>query len=117
MNFARIYAVGILVALASSLTACGGEATLGDVGYSAQSVAMTVTPSTVSVQTNGTTTLTATVTGTVDTSVDWYVAPGEGTINQGLYTAPATTGTFTVRASSHADPSIQAEAVVTVSAP
>jgi hypothetical protein len=63
--------------------------------------------------------LTATVTGTADTSVVWDVVDaGGGTVTQaGLYTAPGTAGTFHVRASSHAAPSVQGTSAITVTAP
>jgi hypothetical protein len=58
----------------------------------------------------------ATVTGLPDTSVTWSVdEPGGGTVSaDGLYTAPSTTGTYTVRATSQAEPSATATAAVSV---
>lgn len=60
---------------------------------------------------------TAVVRGTVDTGVDWSISPdGMGSITEdGLYTAPTTAGTYTVIATSKADQTKTAEAVVTVS--
>ncbi len=58
------------------------------------------------------------VTGTLDQSVTWSVAEtGGGTItNAGLYTAPATPGTYHVTATSVKDSSKSATATVTVTA-
>jgi hypothetical protein len=56
------------------------------------------------------------VSGTVDTGVVWEVVETDGgTISEsGLYGAPGNTGTFHVRISSRADPSVQDTATVTV---
>jgi hypothetical protein len=60
---------------------------------------------------------TASVTG-LGTGVTWTVASGGGTINaSGLYTAPATGGNATVRATSIADPTKSATASITIVAP
>jgi hypothetical protein len=62
---------------------------------------------------------TATVTGLANTAVTWSIveAPAGGTItNTGLYTAPGQAGAFHVRATSAADPSIFATALVNVQA-
>jgi hypothetical protein len=70
-------------------------------------VVVAINPVTESVGTAGTTTLTAKVTGDKDTSVTWSVEGGEanGTITPaGVYTAPTTAGTYTVIATSVADP-------------
>ncbi len=82
-------------------------------------VAIAVTPQTASAVAGNTVQFTATVTGSTDGGVTWSVAEsGAGTVNAtGLYTAPATAGTYHVVAASHADTSTTATAAVTVSAP
>ncbi len=80
---------------------------------------VSISPTSTVVNTNQTCQFTATVTGATDTTVTWRVQPGGagGTINSsGLYTAPATIGTDTVVATSNADPSVFATAIVTVTA-
>ncbi len=58
----------------------------------------------------------ATVTGLANTSVTWSIdEPGGGTVTAGgLYTAPSNAGTYTVRATSQAQPSATATASVSV---
>jgi len=62
---------------------------------------------------------TATVTGTTNTGVKWSVLEaGGGQIDaNGLYTAPATPGTYHVRVASLADPNKSDDATVTVLSP
>ncbi|WP_248358158.1 right-handed parallel beta-helix repeat-containing protein [Anaeromyxobacter oryzae] len=82
-------------------------------------IAVTMNPTTASLLTGGTVQLTATVTGSTDTAVTWSVQEGSagGTVSaSGLYTAPATAGTYHVVATSHADASKSATATVTVTA-
>jgi len=63
----------------------------------------------------------ATVSGTTNTAVNWTISPALGTISTaGLYVAPASISsqsTVTVRATSVADPSKSATAVVTLKPP
>ncbi len=58
----------------------------------------------------------ATVTGLSNTNVTWSVdEPGGGTVSAGgMYSAPVTPGTYTLRATSQADPSKSAAAIVFV---
>ena len=78
-------------------------------------VAVSVSPTTASLQTGATQQFAASVTGSSNTGVTW-TATG-GTISAGgLYTAPATAGTYTVTATSVADNSKSASATVTVTA-
>jgi len=87
---------------------------------------LTLTPATVSVETNATQQFTATVTGHADTAVTWSVNGVDGgnatsgTVStSGFYTAPAyvpTPATVTVRATSSADTTLVGTASVTVSA-
>jgi hypothetical protein len=83
-----------------------------------------VTPSTASIQTGATQQFAATVVGTnnpnlaVVWSVDLQSGTAVGTISTaGLYAAPATAGTFTVRATSVQDGTKSGTATVTVTAP
>jgi len=84
-----------------------------------QGVAVVVAPGQVEVPPAGAVTFTATVTGTANTSVAWSVqeATGGTVDTKGLYTAPASGGTYHVTATSQADASKKATATVTVTAP
>src|SRR6266536_2345031 len=84
-------------------------------------VTISISPTSVSIPKNTNKQFAATVTGTTNTGVKWYVdgvlggASGTGTIStSGLYTAPATAGSHTVRITSNADPSKSASSAVTV---
>jgi hypothetical protein len=82
-----------------------------------QSVSISVSPSSAIVNTRTTRQFTATVTGTSDQRVTWSVREGSvgGSITTaGLYTAPGTSGTFHVVATSVADSRQTTEATVTV---
>jgi len=83
-----------------------------------QAVAVVIDPTSVSLATLGTRQFSATVTGTSDASVTWSVQEGSlgGSISSpgGLYTAPASAGTFHVVATSVADSTKSATATVTV---
>jgi hypothetical protein len=85
-------------------------------------IAVTVTPSTPSSTPGGTINFQASVTGTTtgqSTAVTWSVQEaGGGTVSStGVYTAPATTGTYHVVATSVADTSKKNSATVTVAPP
>ena len=83
-------------------------------------VGVTVSPSAASISTGARLQLAATVTGTTNTAVAWSVAEGSagGSITAaGLYTAPATAGSYHVVATSAADPRKSATATLTVTAP
>lgn len=79
-------------------------------------VTVGVAPEAVTLETGGTQRFVATVTGTSDTAVAWSATGGEVS-SEGVYTAPAVAGTYTVRAVAHADASRSATATVTVVAP
>ncbi|SEM45424.1 hypothetical protein SAMN05444354_11722 [Stigmatella aurantiaca] len=81
-------------------------------------VSVSISPESVDLRTGGTQAFTATVTGPANTAVSWSVAEtGGGTLDaSGLYTAPATPGTYHVVATSVADPSQSASATVHVTA-
>lgn len=73
-------------------------------------------PAAAALSTGGTRRFTATVTGASDTAVSW-TATGGNITRDGVYTAPGTAGTYTVRATSVADTRGYAEASVTVTVP
>jgi hypothetical protein len=79
-------------------------------------VAVTVSPASVAVPPGGTKSFTCTVTGSANTGCTWQVTEaGGGTITAaGVYTGPATAGTYHVVASSVAQPGANGTAVVTV---
>lgn len=100
-----------------SLAACAdGEADLGEAGP----VAVVVAPPSARVEQLASMPFTAAVSGAADTSVVWSIRES-GTSGQvtpgGLYTAPATGGTFHVVATAVADPSVSGSATVTVTVP
>ena len=85
-------------------------------------VNVTVTPAAATLAANQTQQFTAAVTGgSGNTAVTWSVSPNVGTVSTtGLYTAPATIGaqqTVTVTATSGADGTKSASAVVTLITP
>jgi hypothetical protein len=79
-------------------------------------VSVAISPQSASVDAGSTLQFTATVTGTTDSRVNWWVAESAGgTVSaNGLYTAPATAGTYHVVAQSAADTSKTSSATVTV---
>src|SRR5436190_1118037 len=101
-----------LVGFALVAAACGKN--------SSQGVTVVISPRTATVVAGATQQFTATVTGTTNHAVTWSVQEGAsgGTVsNNGLYTAPSSSGTFHVIATSAADSSKSAAATVTVNAP
>ena len=95
--------------VADTTKKASAQVTVGAVGIS-------ITPASVSLEQGATTTFSATVTGTSTTEVKWSVeGTGNGTISSsGAYTAPSKEGTFTVIATSVADPTKKASAQVMV---
>jgi hypothetical protein len=81
-----------------------------------QAVAVEINPSAISLYAGDSEQFTATVTGSSNTAVTFsVVTEGGGTISpSGMYTAPATPGTYIVRATSDADTTKWADATVTV---
>jgi len=71
-----------------------------------------ITPLAPKVSVNSSTAFTATVTGAVNTAVNWSSTGGSWLGN--TWTAPDTTGVYTLKATSSADPSKSATTVVTV---
>ena len=105
----------VVVALAfTGLSACGGTVpdSLGD----SQSVDVQVSPPSVQVPPSGAIGFAAAVTGAVNLGVTWQVVEASGgTVDaSGRYTAPAVAGAFHVIATSQADPTKSATAIVTV---
>ena len=87
---------------------------------SAPAVAIAVSPATVTLAAGLTQQFTATVTGSADTTATWSLkeTSGCGQVSAtGFYTAPASTATCHVVATSHADSTKTATATVTVTAP
>lgn len=100
----------LLAALGAAVAACGGAA---------QGVAVAISPKETQVSPLGTSAFNAVVTGTANLAVNWAVSEGNGAgtvTTGGLYTAPSTTGTYHVVATSVADGSKSATATVTVTA-
>lgn len=106
-----------LVAAATVLTlvACGGTADPGT-GADPGTVAVTVTPPSAQLRPSAAQPFVAAVTGAANLSVQWQVVEANGgTIDAtGQYTAPSSTGTFHVVATSLADGTKSATATVTV---
>ncbi len=75
-------------------------------------VSVSIAPASISLEPSATTKFTASVTGTSNTAVKW-TATG-GTIKDGVYTAPAGEGSYTITATSAADATKSATATVTV---
>lgn len=80
------------------------------------SVGISLTPTSASLTTGGTQQFTAAVTGSTNTGVAWS-ASGGTVSSAGLYTAPATAGTYSVTATSMADTTKSASATVTITTP
>ena len=80
-------------------------------------VSITMVPTSISLGASASSQFTATVTGTLNTGVTWSMAPGFGSMVNGLYTAPATIGsaqTVTLTATSLADPTQTAHATISL---
>jgi hypothetical protein len=80
------------------------------------SVEVGLEPATAALTTGGTQRFTARVSGASDTAVTWTATGGDIT-RDGVYTAPGTAGTYTVRATSVADTRRYAESSLTVTVP
>jgi len=112
------------VALLASLTmaGCGGDTTQPappPPPPPPPSLVIAVTPATASVQAGGSQEFTAHVTNVTNTAVSWTTSGGAiaGTGNTITWTAPTTAGSYSVTATSAADPTRQASAAITVPAP
>ncbi len=110
----RIPQIPVLAFAVVALAACGGTEP------PAEPVQVTVAPDRAELPPSSPQLFAAAVTGTTVRSVTWTVQEGTsgGTITStGLYTAPASGGTFHVVVASAADPTRTAVALVTVTAP
>jgi uncharacterized cupredoxin-like copper-binding protein len=120
----RPYHALLVLAAAASIAGCDGTTHRAtdpsSPGVAAgQAVAVAVSPNQAAVAPGAVVPFAATVTGTANTSVAWGVveAGGGSVTSTGLYTAPASGGTFHVTATSAADSTKSATATVTVTAP
>lgn len=105
---------------APALTACGSGLVCNGAGACIADTVVVVSPATPSVAPGQQVPFSATVNGAPSTAVTWSVREGSGggTISpSGVYTAPSTTGTYHVDATSTANPARKGSATVTVSAP
>jgi hypothetical protein len=83
-------------------------------------VTVAINPSTATLPEGGSLSFVATVKGAANTAVTWSVqlgAPGGSITSSGIYTAPSTVGTYSVVATSVADPTASASANVTTVLP
>lgn len=103
----------------AAVTACEGSANPVQPGGAQQTVAVRIAPEQAQVGAGESVPFDATVTGTANTTVVWTVeeAGGGSVTSAGRYTAPSSAGTFHVRATSAADTTKFAAAIVTVTAP
>ncbi len=105
---------GVLVPaiMGALFTACAGANVSGD-----SSTGVAIDPSSVSVPLGGQATFSAAVVNASSKAVTWSVVEvGGGTVSStGIYTAPATEGSYHVVVASQANPALSATAVVTVS--
>ncbi len=111
----QIWKVSALATACLLFTACGGD----DAG-APHGAPLDVSPADVSLTAGATAPLTAAVAGSSNTAISWTVAEGSagGTVSSsGLYTAPSTSGTYHVVATSRADPTKTATVTISVSAP
>jgi len=109
-----ILRMGVAALALIATAACGGTAT--DMA-AAQGLTVTVQPDHAQLAPRETQAFVGLVTGSAQTAVTWSVQGGAGSgsiTSAGLYTAPGSTGTFTVVATSVADGTKSATATVTV---
>jgi len=125
INAQMSYPSGLAVDLSGNIyiADCGNNRIrlVGGSASSPSQIAVSVSPSTISLHSSGQQQFTAAVTNSSNQAVNWTVVPngaGTGSISSGgLYTAPSTTPvqqTVTVVATSQADPSKSATASVTL---
>lgn len=99
---------------AGALVGCGGERGSTAAGTP---IRLALNSATVSLSPGATHTFTATVSGATNTAVSWSVIGGQGNgtiTTNGVYTAPNEPGSYTVVATSQADPGVNARATITV---
>lgn len=110
----KISVTAFLLALSAVLTACGGGSGSIQPG---PGVTVSISPSAASMLVRANATFKATVNGSSEARVTFAVREGDAAGNvtpDGSYLAPPTPGTYHLRATSVADPTKFAEAVVTV---
>jgi hypothetical protein len=109
-------AAGTAHVVATSVANPSASATATVTITTSQVVSVVISPTSASVNPAGTQTFTATVSGSTNTAVTWSVEEtGGGSVTQaGLYTAPSTTGSYHVIATSVADATKSAAATVSV---
>jgi hypothetical protein len=121
----RFPAISILTVLALLATGCAESSPIdlsaptGPTGPAGTDIVVVVQPPSATTGVNGIVAFNASVTGTADLGVTWSVqeGPSGGAVtSSGVYTAPATPGTYHVVVASHADPSKAQIAPVTVTA-
>lgn len=115
----RTKVLAVPVALLAAASGCGASSGGDPDPGPGPAVQVAVVPPTARVDTGGTVSFQATVTGSLNTAVLWSVSEATGgTVTQaGRYTAPGAAGVFHVVATSAADGTRSAAAVVTVTAP
>src|SRR5205823_21502 len=105
----------VVIARSVADTSASASATV-DVSGPAAAVSVSISPTSASLQTGGTQQFIATVTGSTNTAVTWS-ATGGTVSSSGVYTAPTAAGSYSVKATSVADPTKSASATLTVTAP
>jgi uncharacterized protein YjdB/formylglycine-generating enzyme required for sulfatase activity len=112
---AAVRAVTLLVFLGVLVASCSS----GGGGGGLLVVTVSLAPQNATIAVNATQSLTPTVTGSTNTSVAWNATCGTITVTGSTttYTAPPTAGSCTVTATSTADPTKSATAVINVIAP
>jgi hypothetical protein len=100
-------------------TSKANSAKKAEAAITLQSITVAVTPKTIGLSTGEATTFDATVTGAENTGVNWTVveATGGAIDTTGHYTAPTTTGTYHVKATSKVDATKFDTATITVTVP
>ena len=113
------FAIALTMLLTISLfLGCGGGGASTPAQQGPQAVSITISPANASSVVNQPTQFTAQVTNTSNTGVTWSIKEAQGgAIANGLYTAPWTTGTYHIVATSQADSTKSASAVIAVRAP
>ena len=123
LSFSRmVFALSLTLLFLPS--GCGNPSTSATPAASSpsapSSVSVAIVPSTATVPEGGSISFLATLNGVANTAVTWSVqvgATGGSITSSGVYTAPNTLGTYAVVATSVADPTASASAVVTIELP
>jgi Glycoside hydrolase family 44 len=118
-EFRQATRLGFCAVLAFQLVGCGSGSTNNSGGGhpppGPPSITVVVAPKTATVNQGNTQQFSATVGGTTNTAVTWSIDSGSGSIAVGgLYTAPATPGTYSVTVTTQATPAASDTATVTV---